>query len=168
VTPVLIGYLVFVVATWLAVPLSNLALRLNRFGRLALSADERAGSLWMGAVLAATAGWTLLAVAVDPPTDYVAGYGAFTFLLLSLPVALIHVCDPGWPRRVAAGYAAAVLAVIVTGLVVLASGFGLAEMDLPAARDRVRLGLNVLGVVPWAVLVSGLLSGWLTGVRPRR
>ena len=38
--PLLVLYVLFVLGTWIANPLSNLLLRLDRFGRLALSRDE--------------------------------------------------------------------------------------------------------------------------------
>jgi tetratricopeptide (TPR) repeat protein len=39
--PLLVGYATFALTTWTAAPLSNLFLRLNRFGRHALSPDQR-------------------------------------------------------------------------------------------------------------------------------
>jgi len=41
-------YLGFVLLTWLADPLFNLVLRLNRYGRLALSQDQVVASNWLG------------------------------------------------------------------------------------------------------------------------
>lgn len=49
--PVLAAFIVFAVSTWLAVPLSNLTLLFNRFGRLALSKAERLGSTIFGVML---------------------------------------------------------------------------------------------------------------------
>jgi tetratricopeptide (TPR) repeat protein len=50
--PLLIAYLAFVALTWLASPLFDLLLRLNRFGRLALSERQIRASTWVGLLLA--------------------------------------------------------------------------------------------------------------------
>ena len=47
--PLLALSFAFLVLTWIASPLFNLLLRLNRFGRLALSRDQRIASSWIGA-----------------------------------------------------------------------------------------------------------------------
>jgi tetratricopeptide (TPR) repeat protein len=74
-TPLIAFYLAFVILTWIAYPLFNLALRLHPFGRHALSQDQRSCSNWVGGLLLlATAGvtahftilpWLGLIVAMD-------------------------------------------------------------------------------------------------------
>jgi tetratricopeptide (TPR) repeat protein len=49
--PVQVLYLIFVLLTWTAKPMFNLVLRLNRFGRMALSEEQVKASNWMGLVL---------------------------------------------------------------------------------------------------------------------
>src|SRR5512133_875707 len=49
--PVQIAYLGFVLLTWTADPVFNLLLRLNRFGRLALSREQIVASNWIGGCL---------------------------------------------------------------------------------------------------------------------
>lgn len=49
--PVLAAYIAFAISSWLAVPLFNLMLLLNRFGRMVLTKPERIGSLIFGALL---------------------------------------------------------------------------------------------------------------------
>ena len=46
--PVLVAYIAFVVLTWISQPLFNLLLRLNRYGRHALSDDQRRGANLVG------------------------------------------------------------------------------------------------------------------------
>lgn len=46
--PLLIAFYAFVYLSWTAGPMFNLLLRLDRFGRLALSRRERAASTWFG------------------------------------------------------------------------------------------------------------------------
>jgi tetratricopeptide (TPR) repeat protein len=49
--PLVILYIVFVYLTWTASPLFNLLLRLNRYGRLALSEEQVRASNWVGAFM---------------------------------------------------------------------------------------------------------------------
>ena len=46
--PVLVLSFAFLMLTWISSPLFNLLLRFNRFGRLALSRDQRIASSWIG------------------------------------------------------------------------------------------------------------------------
>lgn len=46
--PLLIAFYVFVYLSWTSVPMFNLLLRVNRFGRLVLSRRERIASTWFG------------------------------------------------------------------------------------------------------------------------
>ena len=46
--PVIVLIFAFVMLTWIASPLFNFLLRFNRFGRLALSRDQRVASSWIG------------------------------------------------------------------------------------------------------------------------
>ena len=48
VAPLLIAYVAFALMTWMAAPLFNLLLRLNRFGRLALTREQIITSNWVG------------------------------------------------------------------------------------------------------------------------
>ncbi|MBI5817875.1 MAG: tetratricopeptide repeat protein [Verrucomicrobia bacterium] len=50
-TPLMGLYAIFVILTWTAAPLFNLLLRLDRFGRYALSREEIVASNWIGACL---------------------------------------------------------------------------------------------------------------------
>jgi Tfp pilus assembly protein PilF len=52
ITPLLAAYFVFVLSTWIMVPLSNLFLRLNRYGRYALDREETMTSNFTGVALA--------------------------------------------------------------------------------------------------------------------
>ena len=47
--PILVLTFAFVLMTWISSPLFNLALRFNRFGRLALSREQKVQSNWIGA-----------------------------------------------------------------------------------------------------------------------
>ena len=63
--PLLVGYFLFVLTTWLAEPVSNLLLRLNRFGRLVLSPAEVTASNLVGGCLVVTLVGVLLFAATE-------------------------------------------------------------------------------------------------------
>lgn len=46
--PLLIAYAVFAISTWVLVPISNLFLRFNKYGRYALDKEETLSSTWTG------------------------------------------------------------------------------------------------------------------------
>jgi tetratricopeptide (TPR) repeat protein len=102
--PLMIAYLVFVYLSWLAAPLFNLMLRLNRFGRHALSRDQRVASNWFAACLALA----LLFAAISIPMLDIRWLGPAVMAgLLSIPVTATFNCEAGWPRWSLAAYTAA-------------------------------------------------------------
>ena len=107
--PIRILYVVFALMTWIADPLFNLLLRLNRFGRLALSREQTVAANYLGAciflALGGLAGW--LAFGAGGPWPFIAG----VFGILAIPVSGIYKCSSGWPRNTMAIYCA-VLALI--------------------------------------------------------
>lgn len=162
--PVQILYVVFALMTWLAQPLFNLVLRLNRFGRLALSREQVVASNWVGACL-------LLALAC------VAGFlasgfervfllAALIFGLQALPTSAVFKCEPGWPRRAMLLYAVGMGGLGVTAAALLLAGAWAADDARAATLGRFAgppLGLFLLGV-----FVSGFLANYLIGQRPKR
>ena len=111
IVPILILSFAFLLLTWIASPLFNSILRLNRFGRLALSHQQRVESNWIGGcfLLAAAmfawylAGGDLLALVLM-------GY----FGLLLLPLSVTFQLPPGRPRLLGATYTAGLAAVGAT------------------------------------------------------
>lgn len=92
----ILGLFGFIVMTWIAYPLFNLLLMTSKFGRLALSDEQRTGALWLGAYLLALA---VSALAVVTFRDSRALTLAVDFGLLLLPVGGTFQCPVGWPRR---------------------------------------------------------------------
>ncbi len=103
--PVLALSFAFLLMIWIASPLFDLLLRLNRFGRLALSRDQRIASNWIG-------GCFFLAVVCF--VSYLAGsrnagfVGMMYFGFLLMPLAVTFRLDPGRPRLLMAAYTAVV------------------------------------------------------------
>jgi Tfp pilus assembly protein PilF len=152
VLPIMIAYVVFALMTWLANPLFNLLLFLNRFGRHALSREQKIESiavgLMVGTALASLAAWGLLAWA-DSPIAIVAPLAAGFFGFMTLPVSGIFKVPRGWPRLAMLGYGG-VLAFV--GLAVIPAG--MVNRDLSETLLTVFLFGCVLSWVPINFLVS--------------
>jgi tetratricopeptide (TPR) repeat protein len=114
ITPLLVLYIAFAVLTWFAMPLFNLLLRLNRFGRHALSRDQRMAANWFGGCLAAFAGGLAGYFATQSATPLVVG---FCSLGMALPLTILYSCSRGWPRQGMVTFAGALA---VVGLAAIA------------------------------------------------
>jgi tetratricopeptide (TPR) repeat protein len=151
VTPILVVYIGFVVLTWFAVPLFNLLLRLNRFGRHALSRDQRMGANWFGVcLLGGVAGgiWYLATGAEAAAASTLVPLG------LAMPISIAFQCDKGWPRKAMLGIAAVMAALGATAITGAVLG---AEW-----------GFNVYLVFLVGVLLSPWAANALVGATPQR
>lgn len=121
--PLLGLYLAFVFLSWTAKPLFNLLLRLNRYGRLALSREEVVASNAVGGLLlgglAALAGGLLLKIT---PLFFL---GLLSCLMV-LPAAVVLGGRPGRSRRILSVYALALAAVGLTAIALDAAGLAAA------------------------------------------
>jgi len=154
ITPILVAYVTFALMTWLAGPLFNLMLRLNRFGRLALSRDQVAASNAVGFCLLAAlilAGMGL----VMRNVAYLLGAGFFG--VMTLPIAGAYRCPAGWPRKMMGLYVAA-----LTLFAILFFVFAMSHSPR----------LSVLNGLAWTFVIGVFLSQWvvnaLTQVKVRR
>ncbi len=162
ITPLLIVYVVFAIMTWVASPLFDLVLRLNRFGRLALSREQIITSNWVGlCVLAA-----LLSL-----TAYFLQAGSL-WLLCALAcgfmiplVSRIYACQPGWPRKtlIAMTSVMASLGILVVGLVLCERWIPTELRPYALVVARLALVLFMVGAVAGQFAVNALVQ-----VRPRR
>ncbi len=122
ITPILFVYIGFVLLTWLTDPLFNLLLRLDKFGRHALSDDQRKGANLTGLCLLAIPVGIVLGFITLSAAPFIAAASA---LFLLVPCSSIYRCDRGWPRMAMAAYAGA-MALAGVGATV-AFGFGYEE-----------------------------------------
>jgi tetratricopeptide (TPR) repeat protein len=146
IAPILIAYFVFVMLTWFAVPLFNLLLRLNKFGRHAISKDQRTSSNWFGlCLLVFVAGVIGSFASASAAWFYVAGYG----LGMALPLVTIYHLDHGWPRRMMTFYA--------VGMAVLgAATITTAVLEMELAQKLSLAFLLGIFASPW---VANALAG---------
>jgi tetratricopeptide (TPR) repeat protein len=161
--PLRVLYIAFAIMTWAASPLFNLMLRLNRFGRLALSREQTVASNWIGS--------SLLLALVFLAGCFVRGFhtpwlvGTLIFGLLVLPLAGTFKCAVGWPRRTMAIYTAVMA---VSGIAAL-SLFFVAEGQ---TEERAKEILDYSGF-PFTVFLLGTVgAAWVANFlimqRPRR
>jgi tetratricopeptide (TPR) repeat protein len=97
--PLLLIVFGFLMLTWIASPLFNLLLRLNRFGRLALSSEQRSESSWIGGFFFLAVASLIGALTVWQPLIVFAIY----FGLLVFPLVVTFQRAPGRPRHLMAG-----------------------------------------------------------------
>ncbi|WP_435016519.1 tetratricopeptide repeat protein [Tundrisphaera sp. TA3] len=122
IVPILVLAFGFLLMTWIASPLFNLTLRTSRFGRLALSREQRVESNWVGGSFLAAAALGEVYLATGSPFAFV---GMAYFGLLLLPLAVTFNLPPGGSRRIAVAYTAALA---LAGLGVLIPGAPIATL----------------------------------------
>ncbi len=150
--PVLVLYVGFVFLSWTAVPLFNLLLRLNRFGRLALSDEQIRASNWIGGCLLFVIVAAIAGVALDNLASLIA---AIIALFWIFPLSATFNCAEGWPRNAMAGYTAllALLGAIVIGA---------------CLADSVNLFVPTFGLFFLGIFCSGIVANALAMVRVRQ
>ena len=157
--PVLFAYFAFVLMSWLAYPLFNLLLRIDRFGRYALSSDQVRGANVLVVCILVTLGCLATAVATGKGMLY---WATIVCAVFSLPASAIYVCEPGWPRR-------AMTAITLTlGAMV---GFVVTIILLPKEMVPPLVGLGwetVAGLMPYSLLASQFAAIYLSRVTPQK
>jgi tetratricopeptide (TPR) repeat protein len=106
--PVLILYVLFVFLSWTAPALFNLMLRLDKFGRLVLSREERIASNFVGGAALLALALVVLALTLKVQLFLYAAIGA---VALIIPIAAVFQVPAGWPRLVMTLYTLALVAV---------------------------------------------------------
>jgi tetratricopeptide (TPR) repeat protein len=148
--PLQIFYIAFALMTWLAYPFFNLLLRLNRFGRHALSREQTVATNWFGLCLLLA----LFGLGMCGFKGFVAPwiFIALVFGLLLLPVSAIFKCHRGSPRHT------------MTALTVLLGSLGVGSIVAPFVGGQpsdisaVLLGLFVLGIIASTWIANILVS----------
>lgn len=159
VLPVRVLYIAFALLTWTADPLFNLLLRLNKFGRLALSEEQTRAANWVGACVALALASLGMCFAAGFESPYV--IGALVFGALLIPLSATFKCASGWPRR------------MMTVYTVLMATAGILSMALDFVPADGPPTLNALGNAAFGIFLLGVIgSGWVANAlllaRPRR
>lgn len=144
-------YLLFVILTWIADPLFTLLLRLDKFGRLALSESEIQQSNWWGACFTITIASLGLWLYSSNITALIT---TIVYGLLLIPTAATFNCDKGWTRKAMSIYTIILSLTGTIGIVL-------------------SLTSQSLWVIPIALfLPCAVASSWvatlLTGIKPTK
>ena len=156
-TPVMVAYTIFAILTWLAGPLFNLMLRLDRFGRYALSRDQRVASNWVGSLLLAGVIMVGVGLAMFHQTNAAAAIimaGIFT-AVLSMSTAAVFSCDVGWPRYAMAAYTAG-LAIAAATAIAFAPSLHAEVTDAMTKLHQWALNAFIYGLMLSAFIANAL------------
>jgi tetratricopeptide (TPR) repeat protein len=161
--PLIVAYLVFVLLSWLASPLFNLVLRLDRLGKHALSDGERRTANRVGGLLAV--GLLLLLYGIVAGQKHAVN-GAFLLGLVSIPVSVIEPMY-GWPRQALVVYTGLLAAL---GSLLFAPFLIDCWFSLPAPAFTVLKPLIVFAAATfgWVAIGAFFLPAVLSNVKPKR
>ncbi len=154
----LIGcYLAFCLMSWLAKPLFDLLLRLNKFGRLALSEEQIRSSNWIGGALFAGLAGSVGGYFLD--NSWIFFPGLFS-LFMVFPLIGFFGCEEGWPRKAMLTYT------VILGLIGgIACSLWIGKTSDADITPMAELLIVVFGL-------GSVLSGWVANglmmVRPKR
>lgn len=152
--PLVFLYLIFVYLTWTASPLFNLLLRLNRFGRYALSRQQRITSNWVGASLLLA---VVSAVVWAVTGEFAAEAATIYFLLMVIALTGTFRRQEGWPRWVMMIYTAGLAAVGAGAIVAFYFGPRLGS-DTVIDNARTLANAFLIGIFLQSIL-SNVLAG---------
>ena len=169
--------MVFVVMTWIASPLFNLLLRLDRFGRYALSTDERRGANLLAVFLFPVLALWIASWFSPEPYKESLFMSAWAIGVLVLPASTLFVCDQGWPRYTMMAYLGMLAAMVVPVVLwfVIDAYFDLYHPDdtKPEERPVVAVLLALPGIlfmlpVLFSPLATFFLANWLVAAKVKR
>jgi hypothetical protein len=168
--PIIVCYLLFVLMTWIAQPLFNLILRLNRFGRLALSREQIVESNWLGGYLICSfvlliTGVVLFLERRVPDEFFDIALHALLVLALSIPLCGTFNSRPGWPKilMILGTIALTFFSVLSIGLLLIGQ---LAPKLIFANQDQLAYGFFMICV--WGIIISTWVSTALAFVPHRK
>lgn len=157
---------VFVFSTWLANPLMNLVMRLDRFGKHALTRDQTTQANLVGLCLGAAA--LLFAAELALGLHHLP---SLLVVLLALPVSSVHEAAVGWPRRISMIAATAftlIAAFEVVAIHVLSIAVHGGQADEPTAMlgaaAVVLLPIYFIGILLWSILAVA----WIERATPEK
>ena len=161
--PLQILYVTFALMTWVASPLFNLLLRVNRFGRLVLSREQTVASNWFGLCLLGA----LICLGAFALTGFNPAFlmPAMVFGLLLLPVSAIFNCASGWPRRT---MAALTICLALLGFAAAANNFAGAYYLVSGSRTARATGWALFTFFLLGIFASTWIANLLLLRRQRR
>lgn len=145
--PLIVAYIGFVILTWVSIPMFNLLLRLNKFGRLVLSPEEKRTSTAVATCLLLAIAFVIVSFATGYDTFLVA---ALVCGLMMPIVATYYHSDPGWPR---AAHGLMVIGFSLFGLIICSVSTG---VYFTTGKTQALLnGLVHMSITPLVVIAVG-------------
>lgn len=149
--PLFAVYGIFAIMTWLSVPLFNLLLRLDPFGRYALSSDQILGANCLGLVLLAAI-LSIIPAVLTGDSGWV--WIAIVFGASSLLVSGTFMCSPGRPRWIMGLYTLAIMTMgLIPGVVDAFNIQGFPQKSF----------VTMLEYFPWGIVGGAFLAMFLSG-----
>jgi tetratricopeptide (TPR) repeat protein len=161
--PIRIVYLAAALLTWTADPLFNLLLRVNRFGRLALSDEQRTASSWFGATVFLALASLALCLVYGFNNMFVLSALVFGFLMV--PVAGTFKASAGWPRTLLLCYTVGLALVGIASLVLEGLGNWHGGAQGKSWRE---LGASTLIVFLFGCIIFMWGANLIIPIRPKR
>lgn len=150
--PVFLLLMAFVYLTWVADPLFNLMLRVNRFGRYALSRDQRIASNWVGLCVL---GALVSGIALAATRNLWLAIALVYFAVLVVPISATFKTPKGWPRVFMGTYTA--------GLAALGIAFFLYPLASAVSRSTLLVRAEpFVTSIPQYFLLGAVLSTWIS------
>ncbi len=149
----------FAVLTWLAYPLFNLMLRLNRYGKHMLTRDQRRGANAVGLCMIAALGALAYGVIMSEQLELMLAIALGVYMLV---LAGLFQIPHGWPR-----YAMTVAAFGLAGTAIYAFAefYGSIGEPRPIAKQMVASGFEAWNLYFPGVLVFNIASNILMSMR---
>jgi tetratricopeptide (TPR) repeat protein len=158
--PIKYLYIGFVLLTWTARPLFNLLLRLDRFGRLVLSKEQKLEANMVGGCI----GLALLFVVAGLALNWKFFVGSGVLAAMAIPIPAVFSCQRGWPRKT--------MTVLAVGLVLLGIlAISLVLRDLIGAgrqADLSRAAWGLVGLYAIGIFLSSWIANFLAQQTPKR
>jgi tetratricopeptide (TPR) repeat protein len=161
--PIRILYMVVLLLTWTADPLFNLMLRVNRFGRLALTEEQTRASSWFGVTVFLALGSLGMCFVFGFNSIFL--ISALVFGMLMIPVAAMFKASEGWPRTLLMSYTGglALAGLATLGFFALAGWHGGNE-----GKEWLLLGKGTLGLFITASIIFMWGANVIIPIRPKR
>jgi len=151
--PILLLSFAFLILTWISSPLFNFLLRLNRFGRLALSSEQRIASSWIGiCFLIATS--FFVADLVHP--THLTDAGMCYFGLMLFPLAVTFERVPASNRRLMSVYTGGLALLGLPYLSLVLLGNASPWRDVPRALEFFQYFIYGAMIATWLPAMLGL------------
>ena len=145
INPIIFLYTLFAISTWVIGPLSNLFLRLNVYGRYALSPEQTRSSNFVGvALLTGIIGFMLLII-IDDPIFFMIGIFGLTMMI---PLSSMFSPPKESNKRILIGYT---IGLVVVAVLEMLQYLTTAEMSVLASVYLI--GVFVYGWIANAMII---------------